>query len=251
MSSPTLKETIGFFQPGIDYSLPEGNDGYIDVLGSVDAISSRAGHQVVQKKYFPRIYERFWRPVVSRMFFGLFGMGPRKERRITLEMLDVSPGNQVLDVGCGPGNYTRYLASDSGDGLVVGADASGAMLAAGVRLGGGSNLAFVRTDACALPFENGVFDIVSCVGTIHMIESPLAALTEMVRMLAPGGRIGMMTTCGRKGAPAKVRSGITVFARDELPAALAAAGLVEIEQSVFYRAQFISARRPTEVEDGG
>jgi SAM-dependent methyltransferase len=246
VSSSALKKTIDFFRPGIDYSLSEENGGYIDVLGPIDAISSRASHQVVQKKNFPRIYERIWRPVVSRMFFGLFGMGPRKERRITLEMLDVSPGNQVLDVGCGPGNYTRYLAEAGGDGLAVGADASGAMLAAGVRLSEGSNLAFVRADACALPFEDGVFDIVSCVGTIHMIESPMAALAEMMRMLAPGGRIGMMTTCGRSGAPARVRNGVTVFARDELPRALAAGGLVEIEQRVVKRAQFISARKPAE-----
>jgi SAM-dependent methyltransferase len=250
VSSSSLRKTIDFFQPGIEYTLSEGGSGYIDVLGSVDAISPRAGHQVVQKKNFPRIYERLWRPVVSRMFFGLFGIGPRKERHITLEMLDVSPGNQVLDVGCGPGNYTRYLAEAAGDGLVVGADASRAMLAAGVRLCEGSNLAFVRADACALPFEDGLFDIVACTGTIHMIESPLAALKEMARMLAPGGRIGMMTTCGRKGAPARVRKGITVFARDELPEALAAGGLVEIEQRVFGRGQFISARRPKEVQGG-
>jgi SAM-dependent methyltransferase len=241
--SPAVKKTVEFFRPGVDYSLREADGDYVDVLGSTDVIAPRASHQVVQKKNFPRIYERIWRPIVSRGFFGPFGMGPRKERRVTLAMLNVSPGDRVLDVGCGPGNYTRYLAEASGNGLVVGADASGPMLAAGVRQGGGSNLAYVRADACALPFADGEFDVVSCIGTLHMTQAPMTALAEMVRVLAPGGRIGIVTTCGRRGAGSRLRSGITVFARDEMPEALRGHGLVGVEQRVVWRAQFVAADR--------
>ena len=248
--SPALKKTVDFFRPGVDYSLGEADGGYIDVLGSTDVIASLVSHQVVQKKNFPRIYERIWRPIVSRAFFGPFGMGPRKERRVTLEMLNVSPGDRVLDVGCGPGNYTRHLADASASGLVVGIDASSPMLAAGVRQSGGSNLAFVRADACALPFADGEFDVVSCVGTLHMTTDPTAALAEMVRVLAPGGRIGIVTTCGRRGADSRLRNGITVFARDEMPEALSAHGLVGVEQRVVWRAQFVAANNPEEDQVG-
>jgi SAM-dependent methyltransferase len=242
--SPALVKAIELFRPGVDYLAEETEDGYIDLLGSADPIDSRPSHQIVRKKNFPRIYERIWRPVVSRAFLGLFGMGSRKERRIMLEMLKVSHGDCVLDVGCGPGNYTRDLAAVSESGLVVGVDASDAMLAAGAKQGGHSNLAYLRADACVLPFVDGGFDVVCCVGTIHMTKSPMAALAEMTRVLAPGGRIAFLTTCNKAGVPSRVRNGITMFARDEIPDALAAHDLVGIEQRIVARGQFISAVRP-------
>jgi ubiquinone/menaquinone biosynthesis C-methylase UbiE len=183
---------------------------------------------------------------MSRFFLGPFGMGARKERELTLEMLNVSPGDRVLDVGCGPGNYTRYLAAASGDGLVVGVDASESMLATGARHAGNSNIAYVRADACALPFADAAFDSVCCVGALHMTQDPIAALEEMTRVLAPAGRMVIVTTCSPKDGPASTRNGITMFARKELPAMLAARDLVEIKQRVFGRAQFLSLRRPAE-----
>lgn len=241
--SPVLRQVAGLFRPGVDYP-PREVDGYIDVLGSTDALDSRPSHQVFQKKLFPSIYEHFWRPVISRAFFGLFGMGARKERQVTLEMLSVKSGDRVLDVGCGPGNYTRYLAAANGGELAVGVDASSSMLAAGVKAEGGSNLAFVRADASALPFKDDEFDVVSCVGTVHMTKTPLGSLAEMTRVLAPGGRIVIVTTCAPSGAPAHVKKGVTVFARDEVPKTLAGSGLVDIDQRVVSRAQFVSARKP-------
>jgi SAM-dependent methyltransferase len=231
---------------------PVDVDGeYLDVLGGHDPIGPHRGQQVFRSKALPRIYERVWRPAVSRFFLGLSGPGAAKERRIALEMLGVRGGDQVIDVGCGPGNYTRHLARAAGDGLTVGLDASEAMVAAAAERGGGENLAYLRGDACALPFGDESFDIACSVGVIHMVDRPLVALAEMARVLAPGGRMVVLVSCARKGRPRRERGGVTVFARDEITGALRELGLVEIEQRVIRRGQFVSARKPSGGEHNG
>jgi SAM-dependent methyltransferase len=230
---------------------PVDLDGeYLDVLGERDPIGPHRGQQVFRSRVLPKLYERVWRPAVSRFFLGLSGPGAAKERRMALGMLGVREGDQVIDVGCGPGNYTRHLARASGDGLTIGLDASEAMVAAAAERGGGENLAYLRGDACALPFEDESFDIVCSVGVIHMVDQPLAALAEMARVLAPGGRLVVLASCARKGRPRRQRGGMTVFARDELTGVLRDHGLVEIEQRVIRRGQFVSGRKPQGVHDG-
>lgn len=233
-------------------SEPVGIDGdYLDVLGGHDAIGPHRGQQVFRNRALPKIYERFWRPAVSRFFLGISGPGAAKERRIALEMLAVREGDQVIDVGCGPGNYTRHLARATGNGLTIGLDASEVMVATAAERGGGENIAYLRGDACELPFEDESFDIACSIGVIHMVDRPLAALGEMARVLAPGGRLVVLASCARKGAPRRERGGITTFARDELTGALREQGMVEIEQRVVRRGQFVSAHKPSQGADDG
>ncbi len=217
---------------------------YIDVLGASDPIGPHRGQQVFRSKGLPKIYERFWRPLALRLFVGLTGPGTAEEMRVTLGLLGIKEGDQVLDVGCGPGNYTRRLAQAAGDGLVVGLDASETMVAAAAKRGGRENLAYLRGDASALPFDDGSFDAVCCVGVIHMVEEPLVALAEMARVLAPGGRLVVLASCGRPGKPRRKRGGVTIFARNELTEALSGHGLVDVEQQVIGRGQLLSAHRP-------
>lgn len=231
--------------------LVDAGGEYLDVLGNRDPIGPHRGQQVFRSRVLPKIYERFWRPVVLRLFVGRAGPRTAEEQRIAMEMLAVEPGDRVLDVGCGPGNYTRPLARAAGDGLTVGLDASEAMVAAAARRGGGENLAYLRGDACALPFDDGSFDVACSVGVIHMVTEPLLALAEMTRVLAPGGRLVVLASCGRRGEPRRERAGLTIFARDELTDALAEQGMIEVEQRVFGRGQLVSARKPSgEAGDG-
>jgi SAM-dependent methyltransferase len=229
----------------------DGRDGFLDTLGERDPIISRPAHQLFRKRAFLRIYERLWRPTIARLSLGLTGPRVAEEQRIALEMLDVRPGQRVIDVGCGPGNYTRPLARAAGDGLTVGLDASEVMLASAAEQGGGENLVYVRGDACALPFADGSFDFACSVGVIHMVEEPLLALEEMVRVLAPGGRLMVLATCATRGRPRHERGGLTFFARDDLTGALSGHGMTEIEQRVFRRGQFVSARKPSEGAHNG
>jgi len=226
-----------------DEGVDLGGD-YLDVLGQRDPIGPHRGQQVFRRKFVAKVYERHWRPMVSRFFFGFSGPSEEEERRIALEMMRIGEGDQVIDVGCGTGNYTRHLAQAAGEGLTVGLDASETMVAAAAERSDRPNLAFLRGDACALPFEDETFDVACSVGVIHMVEEPMVALGEMVRVLAPGGRIVILASCARKERQRGARNGLTTFGRDELTGALRERGLGEIEQKVIRRGQFVVAQKP-------
>jgi len=225
-------------------------DGYLDLLGEESAAGSGLGQQLMESAGLARIYERMWRPVLGRLLLGAMGPGMRDEHRIAVEMLELCEGDEVLDVACGPGNFTRAFArADSG--LVVGLDASAAMLARAVHETRADNVAYVRGDASAMPFSDASFDAVCCFAALYLIEEPMKALDEIVRVLAPGGRVALLSSVNRGLLPASLTnavarplSGIRIFGRDEITDALRERGLERVAQRLSGLAQFVSARRP-------
>jgi arsenite methyltransferase len=114
-----------------------------------------------------------------------------RRRKLVYEALGARPGDRILDVGCGPGFYSRELLDQVGrDGSVTGVDQSPAMLAvAGRRCEGHGNVRFEEGDATALPVESGGFDRALSVQVLEYVEDAPAALAEMHRALRPGGRV--------------------------------------------------------------
>jgi ubiquinone/menaquinone biosynthesis C-methylase UbiE len=225
--------------------------GYLDLLGEQDPTGAHPGQRLMLSRTLPLIYERAWRPIGARALMGVRGPGPRQEQRMALQMLQLRGEDLVLDLACGPGNFTRSFAKAAKPGLVVGLDASASMLELAVRETEAENVAYVRGDACELPFPDACFDAVCCFAALYLIDRPLAAIDEVARVLAPGGRVALLTSCNRGPLPAGLSdavvrrlTGVRIFARDELRDALAARGLVDIDQRVMGLAQFVSARRP-------
>ena len=225
--------------------------GYLDLLGERDPTGTHLGQRLMVSRALPLIYQRFWRPLGGRLLMGLTGPGTGEEHRMALSMLSIEPGDRVLDVACGPGNFSRDFGRAAGDGLVVGIDASASMLDVAVRDTDGANVAYIRGDASALPFRDGSFDAVCCFAALYLIEEPMAALAEIVRMLAPGGRVALLTSCNRGPLPARTTNafmrrltGVRIFGRDELKGVLIDNGLLEVDQRVTGLAQFLSARKP-------
>jgi SAM-dependent methyltransferase len=216
--------------------------GYVDVLGGEEGFGPHLVQHVLDNKFTTAIYERFWRPTVIKYLFGR-KLNFDEESGIILRMLDLSPTDRVLDVGCGPGNYTRRIAEKSTEGTVVGIDPSEAMLARAVNHGVSGNLAYVRGDAAELPFRDAKFDAVCCVGVIHLLEDPMVGLDEMVRVLAPGGRVAIGATRSER-RESSYRRGITLFGADTLTDAFAERGLTDIDRRLSGHGQFISARKP-------
>jgi demethylmenaquinone methyltransferase/2-methoxy-6-polyprenyl-1,4-benzoquinol methylase len=96
---------------------------------------------------------------------------------------------RMLDLCCGSGDLC-FLAEEAGAGPVVGADFTLPMLAVARRrrAEGTRRSAFVQADALALPFADGAFDVLTISYGLRNIADIPAALSEMRRVLSPGGR---------------------------------------------------------------
>jgi ubiquinone/menaquinone biosynthesis C-methylase UbiE len=105
-------------------------------------------------------------------------------------------GLSVLDVGCGTGDMLRRFAA-AGAARLVGVDASGGMLEVARRLSRSrGDIKFVESSAEALEFEAGAFDLVTSCIAFHHFPEPEGALSEMARVLRPGGRLFICDMCG-------------------------------------------------------
>lgn len=94
----------------------------------------------------------------------------------------------VADLGCGTGNAAELLAPHVRE--VIAVDRSGPMIeAARKRLAALSNVRFVEGDLTAIPLENGSIDAATCSLVLHHVPDPVAALTEVRRVLRPGGTV--------------------------------------------------------------
>ena len=95
---------------------------------------------------------------------------------------------RILDLAAGTGASSVALARSGAE--VVAGDFSPGMIAEGRRRHGHvPNVTFVEADAMALPFGDGEFDAVTISFGLRNVADPHAALAEMLRVTAPGGRI--------------------------------------------------------------
>ncbi|MBN2398531.1 MAG: methyltransferase domain-containing protein [Deltaproteobacteria bacterium] len=106
------------------------------------------------------------------------------------ELLDIRPGDRILDAGCGAGRHAcevfRTLGAD-----VVGVDLNmedlrKASFILGNMDGGGRSWMLSQADATRLPFRDGTFDAVICSEVLEHIPANRVAVAELVRVLKPG-----------------------------------------------------------------
>lgn len=111
----------------------------------------------------------------------------RYETDAVMRLLDVRPGEHVLDLGAGTGRHAVDLAHLGAE--VVAVDASDEMLHVAERRTDETSVRLVRADAADLPFGDGEFDAVLAVTSLCFSSDPMAVLREAERVLRPGGRL--------------------------------------------------------------
>jgi SAM-dependent methyltransferase len=102
-----------------------------------------------------------------------------------LERLGVGPGARTLEVGCGNGSMSAWLAQQTapgGQAVAVDLDLSLACPA-------GPGLEFRQADILAGPVEAGGFDLVTARAVLHHVGDAATAVANLVASARPGGRI--------------------------------------------------------------
>lgn len=122
------------------------------------------------------------------------------EDGITRRQLDTlninATGKRVLDVGCGAGNLLVALSTDTPE-LLVGIDVDTIFLASGrAQIGelidrSSVDPALLRAALPALPFADASFDLVTCFLVMPHVPDDKIALTELTRVLKPGGTLAI------------------------------------------------------------
>jgi ubiquinone/menaquinone biosynthesis C-methylase UbiE len=126
-------------------------------------------------------YERYFVPVIG---------GP-----LAADLIDeagLRPGERVLDVACGTGVVTRLAAERVGpSGVVAAVDVNAGMLAVARSLPApaGAPISWYETPAESMPLPDDAFDVVFCQLGLQFIADKRAAVREMRRVTAAGGRV--------------------------------------------------------------
>ena len=123
---------------------------------------------------------------------GYMSPGGPDEIRAIVEGVDLA-GKAVLDLGCGTGGITQFLAESYRPASIVGIDVDPGLIARATKraadAGLGGSVTFRTVTPGPLPFANGSFDVVFSKDAMVHIENKEALFAEIFRTLRPGGRV--------------------------------------------------------------
>ena len=161
-------------------------------------LQSDARLRALLDRYYTSYYRdtlglRGWRErVAGRLTEQEFGVEQLKGIE---PALGAFAGKRLLNVGCGTGGFN--VAAERAGAQTWGIDASlDAVAICGLRRELGAGGRYSSAAAEALPFRDGAFDLVVCLSTLEHVADVKASLTEMVRVLGPGGALFLYAPSG-------------------------------------------------------
>jgi SAM-dependent methyltransferase/uncharacterized protein YbaR (Trm112 family) len=209
-------------------------DGILDFAGDAAKPRIFSSQWAMEFRPITALYERVWRPLVTAPFSDLAW-----ELEQTRAYLALSPRLDLLDLACGPGNFTRHFAKTITEGTVVGVDLSLPMLKKGLRelkRDGVLNIMLMRVDVTKWPFAAGSFDRVHCAGALHLFPDLPGVFASIRRSLRDGGIFVGSTYCVADGAAKRrfqdyvsTAHGFHWFRPEELAGLVSGAGFTGFE----------------------
>lgn len=221
---------------------PDVSKGYLDLL---DSTAEDAG----PAKNTGPIQAAWASPLGSLLYDNAQAISRRfvAAWQLPIDWLNIPSGGVALDVGSGPGSVTASLARTAGPGgLALGVDISEPMLARAVRAEAGPQVGFLRADAQRLPLRDHTIDAAVSIAVLQLIPDPAATLSEIARVLRPGGRLALMVPTAGRAAQLWKRLpnvGAHAFDEDEIADILEDNGFASVRTKNVANFQWVRAKR--------
>ncbi len=205
--SDFLEDWSGAFSSLVAKGLIEGGDsGYR--LTETGRPLGHAYHQERPDRFW-YYYQRFWKaayesPTHTRLCERVFGKNLCQDGMVDmaaledlLARLDLKPGDDLLDLGCGAGVIAEYISDQTG-ARVTGLDyAAPAIAVANERTADKrSRLTFMTGDLNALDLPEQSFDAAISLDTLYWAADLTDTLSQVVRAIKPGGQMGIFMMQG-------------------------------------------------------
>ena len=176
----------------------------------------------------------------------LMGRWSRVAGEKFLDWLDAAKNLNWIDVGCGNGAFTQLLVKRCAPASVIGVDPSEGQLAFARTRPEAKAAEFRVADAQSLPFPDNSFDAAAMALVIVFVPDPVKAVTEMARVVRPGGLVATYMWEFPDGTPLwplsrgikalgfepPERPNVQASARDAMRAIWQQAGLQSLETDV-------------------
>lgn len=157
------------------------------------------------------LWEEVWGEHMHHGYYGADGTEKKERRQAQIDLIEellawagVQQAAQILDVGCGIGGSSLYLAKKFNakvTGITLSPVQANRAIARSQAAGLADRTSFQVADALAMPFADNSFDLVWTLESGEHMPDKQQFLRECYRVLKPGGTLLMATWCNRPTAP--------------------------------------------------